>query len=89
MLEQILIAAVIIEAVIEYIKCIANRKFNPACLFSIILGVVAAILFHMDLLSVFGLYSPVPLVGNVVTGVLLSRGSNYVYDLIAKLKGKA
>jgi hypothetical protein len=35
-----------------------------------------------------GLEAHIPYVGLVATGIFASRGSNYVHDLIDKLKGE-
>ena len=31
-----------------------------------------------------GVSTSIPFVGNVITGILVSRGSNYIYDLLKK-----
>ena len=50
--------------------------------FSIILGIAIAIIYKLDLPECFNLKSTVPYVGNILTGLLISRGSNYIYDII-------
>lgn len=52
---------------------------------SIVLGVLVAVAYKLDLPEYFNLKSNLPYIGNILTGVLLSRGSNYVFDLINKL----
>ena len=53
--------------------------------FSIALGVVIAVAYKLDLPAHFNLESQIPYVGCVLTGILLSRGSNYIFDLLNKL----
>ena len=54
-------------------------------LFSIFLGIIIAVAYKLDLPAHFNLKSQIPYVGCVLTGILLSRGSNYIFDLIDKL----
>ena len=83
---SIITFAILIEAIITYV----NQFFVEGCfcwemLVSIILGVIVAIAYKLDLPSYFNLKSDIPYIGCVLTGVLLSRGSNYLFDLIEKL----
>ncbi|MBW7572764.1 hypothetical protein [Caproiciproducens faecalis] len=78
--------AVIVEGVITYI----NQFFVKGVLkwemvFSILLGVFVSIAYGIDMLAMVGLKTSVPLVGSILTGILVSRGSNYVFDLIKTL----
>jgi len=79
----ILCAAVIVEALITYIKTfIVDGKFQWQLLVAIALGVLVAIAYKLDLLALVGMVSNIPYIGYVLTGVLISRGSNYVFDLV-------
>lgn len=53
--------------------------------FSLILGILVAVAYKVDLPSYFNLKSDIPYIGSVLTGILLSRGSNYIFDLLEKL----
>lgn len=46
------------------------------------LGAALAIAYNVDLLAQFGLVSTIPFVGEIVTGVIIGRGSNYVHDVL-------
>ena len=61
-----------------------NKTFG-LMLFSIILGVTIAVAYKLDLPAYFNLTSEIPYVGCILTGILLSRGSNYIFDLLDKL----
>lgn len=52
---------------------------------SIVLGVVVAIGFGVDLFAMFGLTSTIPYLGTVLSGLLMSRGANYINDILAKI----
>lgn len=78
--------AIIIEAVITYSnQFFVNGSFSWQMLASIILGIVVAVAYKLDLPAYFNLQAGFPYVGNILTGILLSRGSNYMFDLIEKL----
>jgi len=88
MFLKIIISAVIIEAIIEYFGGILSKDFHPKCIMSIAFGIAFSILYDIDLLAVFDLRSSVPFVGTIFTGILLSRGSNYMADLVKMFGGK-
>ena len=47
--------------------------------------VMITVAYKIDLPSYFNLKSDVPYIGCILTGILLSRGSNYIFDLLEKL----
>ena len=78
--------AIIIEAVITYVnQFFVSGHFSWEMLASIVLGILVAVAYKLDLPEYFNLKSSLPYVGNTLTGILLSRGSNYMFDLIDKL----
>lgn len=79
--------ATLIEAIITYYKEFFTTAGGAPweMVISLILGIVVAVAYKLDLLAHFNLNSRVPYVGNVLTGILLSRGSNYIFDLISNL----
>lgn len=80
-----LFAAITIEGIVYYVKSAVERKLPKSCIASIILGIFVAINFSLDAFYYAGLLSNLPFVGNVFTGILLSRGSNYFFDTLGKL----
>lgn len=78
--------AILIEALITYYKeFFAGGGSSWEIVVSLIFGVTVAIAYKLDLLSNFNLNSQIPYIGNILTGILLSRGSNYIFDLLGKL----
>ena len=78
--------AILIEAIITYFnQFLVQENFCWQMLFSITLVIIIAVAYKLDLLAHFNLNSQIPYVGCVLTGILLSRGSNYVFDLLGKL----
>lgn len=45
-----------------------------------IVGVILAIIYRADLLSMIGLSPLYPIVGYVITGLIVGRGSNFLHD---------
>ena len=81
-----LFLAIVIEAVITYAKTLfVDRKVQWQIAAAMLLGVGCALAFGIDLFAVAGGAAAVPYVGNILTGVLLSRGSNYMFDLMGQL----
>ena len=79
--------AILIEAIITYFnQFFVQENFCWQMLFSIALGIVIAVAYKLDLPAHFNLNSQIPYVGCVLTGILLSRGSNYLFELLERLK---
>ncbi|MBQ0035514.1 MAG: hypothetical protein KBT35_01205 [Firmicutes bacterium] len=86
-ITKILIMSVFVEAIITYAKeMLINKKIVWQQLVSIIFGIFVAIAYNMDLPRQFELISTIPFVGNVITGIIISRGSNYTADLIKMIQ---
>ena len=79
--------AILIEAIITYFnQFFVQEDFCWQMALSIVLGIVIAVAYKLlDLPACFNLKSNIPYIGSVLTGILLSRGSNYVFDLFGKL----
>ena len=80
---EIVIFAILIESIITYInQFFVQENFCWQMLFSMALGIVISVAYKLDLPAYFNLKSNIPYVGCVLTGILLSRGSNYLFDLL-------
>ena len=78
--------AILIEGIITYInQFLIQENFCWQMALSLALGILVAVAYKVDLPSYFNLESDIPYIGCILTGMLLSRGSNYVFDLITKL----
>lgn len=78
--------AILIEGIITYInQFFVQENFCWQILFSITLGIVIAVAYKLDLPAYFNLKSYMPYIGYILTGILLSRGSNYIFDLFKNL----
>lgn len=81
---EIISFAVLTESIITYFKgFFISGDFSFSMLFSIVLGILIAVAYKLDLPEYLDLkFSSIPYVGNVLTGILISRGSNYIYDIL-------
>ena len=77
---------ILIESLITYInQFFMQGNFCWQMFLSLTFGVVIAVAYKLDLPAHFDLKSEIPYIGCVLTGILLSRGSNYIADLLSKL----
>lgn len=90
----ILIMAIITEALIEYAKTIAkafackNIKAAVTQLAAIVISVLLCFATGADLFALVGVEFAFPWIGVMLTGIIGSRGANYVSDFIRKLTTK-
>lgn len=85
----IIAVAVLTEALIEYAKTVAESfetkdyKTFWTQVVSVILGMLMAFSFGINAFATGFTVNPV--IGTAITGIIISRGSNYASDLIGKL----
>lgn len=90
----IIAVAVLIEGLVEYGKNIANmfydgdKKTAITQIVTIVVGIALAFAFNANMFVPLGL-TVNNYVGMVLTGIVMSRGSNYVSDLISKIGQKS
>jgi hypothetical protein len=76
--------AVLVEGLIEYFAQPVQSQYKPYV--AALLAVVLCVAYHADLLAALGYAAEVPYVGNVLTGLMISRGANYLNDLVSRLR---
>lgn len=85
--------AIIVEALIEYGKSIGNAfssggwKTAVTQLVAVCVGVFLCIVSGADLFAATEVTFALPYIGMVLTGIIISRGANYVSDFIKRLQG--
>lgn len=85
----IVVAAFLAEAVWETLKMI----WQPGHLVAdrvgaLVIGILIAVVFGLDLFTLLGFtvqWPALAVVGVVLTGILLSRGSNFIHDLLKSI----
>ena len=86
---QLIIVAILIEAIWENLKMIwKDRKISLNTIGVLVISIIVCLLAKIDIFPIVGLSLSVPFVGSGVTGIIVSRGANFVNDLFEKLKVK-
>lgn len=86
----IIAAAVFAEGIIQYGKTIAQafetgeKKTGITQLISIIIGILIAFAFGANAFGTLGM-AVNPAIGTFLTGIVISRGSNYASDLLSRI----
>lgn len=81
----IIILAVVVEALTEIVGRMGGLMQKiPTQAVSIVIGISIAVAYDADLLFALGVCAHVPVVGCVATGIIISRGSNYLHQLLVR-----
>jgi hypothetical protein len=86
-------AAVAVEGLINLVNSIkdvkeTSWKYWGSLIVGLLAGVLISVNYNLDLFAVLGLEGQIPYVGPVLTGLVLSRGSNYASDILGRIQGK-
>lgn len=85
---QLVIVAILIEAIWENLKMIwQNGKFSIDKIGSLVISILICILAKIDIFPIVNLSIMVPVIGSILTGIIVSRGANFVHDLFNKISG--
>ncbi len=88
----IMVMAIVVEALIEYAKTIGKGfavgewKVAVTHLAAIVLGVFLCLLTGADLFTLVGITFTWRWLGYILTGIIISRGANYVSDFVKRLE---
>lgn len=86
---QLVLIAILVEAVWENLKMIwQENKVSVNMIGSLILSIIICCLAQIDIFAIVGIPLLVPVVGYILTGVIASRGANFINDLFSKIKGE-
>lgn len=81
------VLAVLCEAVVEWVKDLVPAIAGTgAKIAALVVGLVLTFGAGQNLFSLIGVQFTYPIVGTILAGIIVSRGSNYIHDLIAKLQ---
>jgi hypothetical protein len=85
------LVAFLVEALIQALKPIYDKEngWNRDKVISIVVGILVCVVTNVDLFAELGFVVAVPYLGSVLTGVIASRGSNFVHDILKFVQGKA
>lgn len=85
---QLIIISILVEAIWENIKMIyQNKKISISMIASLLISIFLCIVANIDIFPILEISISMPIIGNIFTGIIVSRGANFVNDLFSKLKG--
>lgn len=86
---QLVIIAILVEAIWENLKMTYDKKkINVNMIGSLILSMLICVLAQINIFEIVGISLIFPVVGYVLTGIICSRGANFINDLFKKVKGE-
>ena len=86
-ISQLIVVAILVEAIWENIKMIyQNNKFSISMIGSLVIAIIICILANIDIFKMVGIDMKVTVISNIFTGVICSRGANFISDLFTRLK---
>lgn len=91
---KIFLMSFVVVSIYDIIKGFyKDNKVDINSIVTAVLGIILAILAKLDIFTLIEVDFIVPFVGQILTGLVISKGSNYVYDFVTKiinlLAGKA
>ena len=85
---QLIIVAILVEAIWENIKMVYQEgKLSISRIGSLVISIIICAIAKVDIFPVVGVSMSIPFIGSILTGIVVSRGANFVNDLFSKLKG--
>ena len=86
---QLVIIAILVEATWENLKMVYDKqKINVNMIGSLLLSIIVCVLAQINIFEIVGISLIYPFVGYVLTGIICSRGANFINDLLKKVKGE-
>ncbi len=52
---------------------------------ALVVALILCIGVRLDILALLGINVTIPFLGVILTGILISRGSNFIHDLLVKI----
>ena len=87
--SQIIIVAILIEAIWENCKIVwQNTKFSWDKVGALMVSIFICIGVQADVFGLVGLNIVWPILPNILTGILVSRGANFIHDIFSKISKK-
>lgn len=84
----VLFFAILIEGTVEYVKLAIQKSVYWEIIVAFAVSCVITIGYHLDFVkALIGIEPGIPYLGNIISALVVSRGSNYVFDLVGKFTG--
>ncbi|WP_418222643.1 hypothetical protein [Clostridium isatidis] len=82
----IIIISVLAESIWETLKMVwQDGKLCVDKVGALVISIIITISTDLDIFELLKINNKIPYLGIILTGILVSRGSNFVHDLIVKL----
>lgn len=82
----IIIISILAESIWETLKMVwENGKLCIDKVGALLVSILITISTGLDIFELLKINNKIPYLGIILTGILVSRGSNFVHDLIVKL----
>ncbi len=86
----LIFSGLVVESVWETLKMVWQEgKLNVDRIGSLVVGIAVAFFWPVDLFAAVGQVFVYPFVGMLLTGVIISRGANFVHDILNTVKNIA
>ena len=88
-LIMLVVVAIIAESVWETLKMTwQDGKVKVDRVGALVVSMLIVFGTRLDMLSLLGIETVIPFLGIILTGILISRGSNFMHDLLVRLSNK-
>jgi uncharacterized membrane protein len=79
----LMILAAVVEALWQNLKMVWDKgKFQVNVIGSLLLGILVCLATGVDFFVMVGLPLCIPILGYILSGILISRGANFVHDFL-------
>ena len=82
------ILAVLCESIVEWVKELIPFEETVTRLIALVVGIVLAVGAGQNLFDLLAIDFAYPVVGFAIAGLVVSRGSNYIHDLLNRIRGE-
>lgn len=89
LLMLLLTFAILIQFLVNRLKVVLGStvsKYLPADVLAALLGIVFAFMFNIDIFQYLGLTSSIPVIGFIVSGLVISAGAPAIHELITSIR---
>ena len=88
-LIMLVVVAIIAESVWETLKMTwQDGKVKVDRVGALVVSMLIVFGTRLDILALLGIETVIPFLGVILTGILISRGSNFIHDLLVRLSNK-
>lgn len=85
-IAKLLVVAILVEAVSDWIKDVVQAKVRWTKIVALFVSIVVVFTLRLDLFILIGLEPAFPVIGGIFLSIFVSRGSNFVHDLLERLR---